>query len=310
VEVLLLRVLLQVLLLPVRDELDRVERGQALRSATAIAGALATTAVLGGLNRAGWLAGVQPAEVGLTVAFGAASAMLLIWRQNEGRDLWLGVSMMLVAGSHAVLAMSQTPYDDSVMWGLLLFGIALATPIIGATGENATRLLNQDAMHERLTRLRRRTEILLDNLPALVLSVDGGRKLHYANRRARATLVIPSEIGEKNPLSWLERIHPHDRPQVHSAVSSVLERPGGVWEGVIRTEDPGGGVHWLSTEMHQVVDPADRLDVVPARFAEGDRQVFEAQHPFPIRHAARRLQGSDLGKISVAQRLDRPCPWA
>jgi signal transduction histidine kinase len=141
------------------------------------------------------------------------------------------------------------------MWGLLLLGIALASPIVGATGENATRLVDQAAMHDRLTRQRRRTEILLDTLPAMVLSVDHERKLHYANRRARATLVIPTEIDEDSRLDWLERIHSHDRPQIHSAVSTVLERPGGVWEGVIRTEDPGGGVHWLSTQMHQVVDP-------------------------------------------------------
>ena len=63
---------------------------------------------------------------------------------------------------------------------------------MGSTGENATRLLDQDAMHDRLTRLRRRTEILLDTLPAMVLSVDRDRKLHYANRRARAVLGISS----------------------------------------------------------------------------------------------------------------------
>ncbi len=246
-----------VLLLPVRDEFFTIERGQALRSALAIALAVATTLAMIGLRHVGWLVGVQPAEVGLSVAFAAASAMLLIWRENEGRDLWLGVAMMLVAGSHAVLAMSRTPYDGSVMWGLLLMGIAMATPIMGSTGENATRLLDQDAMHDRLTRLRRRTEILLDTLPAMVLSVDRDRRLHYSNRRARAVLGITADNEERPGPGWLERFHPHDRPQVHSAVSSVLDRPGGVWEGVIRTEDPSGGVQWLSTQMHQVVDPTE-----------------------------------------------------
>jgi PAS domain S-box-containing protein len=251
-----------VLLLPVRDELLNVERGQALRSGLAIVSSVATTLVMVALQHAGWLFGVQPAEIGLSVAFAAASAMLLIWRENEGRDLWLGVAMMLVAGSHAVLAMSRVPYDGSVMWGLLLFGIAMSTPILGATGENATRLFDQEAMHERLTRLRRRTEILLDNLPAMVLSVDRERKLHYANRRARAVLGISPDKEEKPGPGWLERFHSHDRPQVHLAVSSVLDRPGGVWEGVIRTEDPGGGVQWLSTQMHQVIDPTENQTLV------------------------------------------------
>ncbi len=251
-----------ILLLPVRDKFLSAERGQALRSGLAIIVSVATTVVLMALQRAGWLFGVQPAEIGLSVAFAAASAMLLIWRENEGRDLWLGVAMMLVAGSHAVLAMSRAPYDGSVMWGLLLFGMAMATPILGATGENATRLFDQEAMHERLTRLRRRTEILLDNLPAMVLSIDRDRKLHYANRRARAVLGLSSERDEKPAPDWLERFHPHDRPQVHSAVASVLDRPGGIWEGVIRTEDPSGGVQWLSTQMHQVVDPTENQTLV------------------------------------------------
>jgi len=251
-----------VLLLPARDELDAGEPGQALRSTIAIAAAVATVLGMTALQRAGWLAGVLPAELGLFVAFAAAAAMLLIWRKDEGRDLWLGVAMMLVAGSHAVLTMSRSAYDGSVMWGLLLMGMAMTTPIIGATGENATRLLDQDAMHDRLTRLRRKTEILLDTLPAMVLSVDRDRKLHYANQRARATLVIPPKIDHESRLDWLERIHSHDRPQVHSAVASVLEKPGGVWEGVVRTEDPGGGVQWLSTRMHQVVDPAENQTMV------------------------------------------------
>ena len=251
-----------VLLLPFRDETLVTEKGQALRSIVAISAAVATTGAMMGLQRVGWLAGVQPAEIGLSVAFASASAMLLIWRKNEERDLWLGVAMMLVAGSHIVLALSQTPYQGSVMWGLLLFCMALSVPIIGATGENATRLLDQDAMHDRLTRLRRRTEIILDTLPAMVLSVDRDRKLHYANGLARASLLIPSEIREEARLAWLGRIHPHDRPQVHDAVTSVLDRPGGVWEGVIRTEDPSGGVHWLSTQMHQVVDPSANQTLV------------------------------------------------
>lgn len=259
---------LMVLLLPVRDEFLTIQRGQALRSSIAIALAVVTTLALTGLHYTGWLAGVQPTEIGLSVGFTSAAAMLLIWRENEGRDLWLGVAMMLVAGSHLVLALSQSPYDGSVMWGLLLLCMALSVPIIGATGENATRLLDQEAMRDRLTRLRRRTEIILDTLPAMVLSVDRDRRLHYANGLARASLVIPNEINEDSRLDWLERIHPHDRPQVHDAVNSVLDRPGGVWEGVVRTEDSSGGVRWLSTQMHQVIDPSANETLVQIVAAE------------------------------------------
>jgi PAS domain S-box-containing protein len=206
---------------------------------------------------------LQPAALGLSVAFAASAGLMLNRRNDHDLNLWIGVAMLLVSGAHLVLSTSQVPYDDPVMWGLLLFFIALLTPIVGATGENAIRLEDQETLRERLTRLRRRTEILLDTLPAMVLSVDRGRRLHYANRRACALLGISSDPQEtEGRVGWLERIHPHDRPQVHAAVTSVLDRPGGVWEEVIRAEDVGGGVHWLSTQMHQVVDPTQNETLV------------------------------------------------
>jgi PAS domain S-box-containing protein len=271
-----------ILLLPVRNEALGRERGQALRSIIAIVVSVAAAFVINALLRIGWVAGIQPAEIGLAVAFAGAAGMVSSRRRDEGRDLWLGVAMMLVAGAHIVLAMRRVPYDGSVMWGLLLLGIALSTPIIGATGESATRLEDQGALRERLTRLRRRTEILLDNLPAMVLSVDRERQLHYANRQARTLLGLTAEFDVAAPATWLERIHPHDRPRVHGAVASVLDRPGGVWEEVIRAEGPGGGVHWLNTQMHQVVDPLEGRTLVQVVATEVTdlflaRQSAEAQ---------------------------------
>jgi signal transduction histidine kinase/PAS domain-containing protein len=270
------------LLVPVRDEFMAAERGQVLGSALAFGSAVAVTAVLVVVDRSGLPVGVQPVEVGLSVAFFGAAAILLIRRHDQGRDLWLGVATLMVGGSHAVLAMSRTPYDGSVMWGLLLFGIALATPIVGATGENATRLEDQGALKERLTRIRRRTEILLDTLPAVVLLVDRKHRLSYANRKACTLLDISLVSEPERSRAWLQRIHPHDRPLVHSAVASVLDRTGGVWENVIRVDDPGGGIQWLSVQMRQVADPTENRVLVQIVATEVTdlllaRQAAEAQ---------------------------------
>ena len=50
-------------------------------------------------------------------------------------------------------------------------------------------------------------------------------------------------------------MHAAHRPQLYSAIPSVLEGGRGSWEELIRVEDAEGNVHWLSTQMQPVVDP-------------------------------------------------------
>jgi PAS domain S-box-containing protein len=296
------------ILAPIRNDFEPVKRSQILHSGLVVVASLVVATAVLGLQRAGIPLSVKSSEVALAVAFAASAVLVFTERRGENRQLWFGVGLLLAAGSHAVLATSRVPYDGPVMWGLLLFVIALATPVVGAIGESVVRLENQDVLRERLTRLRRRTEILLDTLPAMVLSVDRDRELHYANRRARAVLGITTEAGEDAGRGWLERIHPHDRPQVHAAVSSVLSRPGGVWEAVIRAEDIGGGVHWLSTQMHQVVDPVENQTLVQVVATEVTdlflaRQSAEAQQS---RLAfLSNLAQSVAGEVSESKILER-----
>ena len=62
------------------------------------------------------------------------------------------------------------------MWGLLLYGIALATPIVGSTGENATRLEEQDALRERMESLGIEEDDLVEKF--VLGTGSGGQKIN------------------------------------------------------------------------------------------------------------------------------------
>ncbi len=202
--------------------------------------------------------GIDSVEAGLAALFllAAAAPLLGAGEQRQRRELWLGAGFLLTALAHVDLSWSREPYDSPFMWGYVLLAFSLATPTIGAVLENVNLLESQTALAVRLKRLRRRMEILLDTLPVLVLSVDRERNLRYANRAASTLFAVPHGLGDgsEGP-AWLERIHPNHRPQVYAAIPSVLEEGRQSWEEVVRIEDIEGGVHWLNTQMHPVVDP-------------------------------------------------------
>jgi len=172
----------------------------------------------------------------------------------------------------------------------VLFGLSLATPTIGAVFENVTLLESQAGLSNHFKKLRRRTEILLDALPVLVLSVDRHRNIRYANRAASTLFALPHGVGDIDQgAEWLERIHVNHRPQVYAAIPSVLEGGRGTWEEMVRVEDPDGNVHWLNTRMQPVADPvanetliqvvaADVTDVHLARRAAHPRRVLLRHH--------------------------------
>jgi PAS domain S-box-containing protein len=142
------------------------------------------------------------------------------------------------------------------MWGYVLLGFSLATPTVGAVFENVTLLESQTALSDHAKRLRHRMEILLNTLPVLVMSVDRERQVRYANRAASNLFSGPHSPTETDHGStWLDRVHAAHRPQVYSAIPTVLEGGRGSWGKLIRVEDAEGSVHWLNTQMQPVVDP-------------------------------------------------------
>jgi len=247
-----------VLLFTFRGGREHGSGRRALRTTAALAFAVAVWAVFGYLGDRGLVTGIGPLEAGLASVFLLAGVVPMLGgrEQRQPREVWLSVAFLLSAIAHMNLAWSQQIYDSPFMWGYILLAFSLATPTVGAVFENVTLLESQTALSDHAKRLRHRMEILLNTLPVLVMSVDRERQVRYANRAASNLFAGPHNPGETDHGStWLDRIHAAHRPQVYSAIPTVLEGGRGIWEELIRVEDAEGSVHWLNTQMQPVVDP-------------------------------------------------------
>jgi PAS domain S-box-containing protein len=231
---------------------------RALRTSLAMLFAVAVWAVFEYLSRQELVRGIGPLEAALATVFLLAGVVPMLGgrEQRQPREVWLSVAFLLSAIAHMNLAWSRQPYDSPFMWGYVLLGFSLATPTVGAVFENVTLLESQTALSDHLKRLRHRMEILLNSLPVLVMSVDRDRQVRYANRAASSLFAGPHPTGDTDHGStWLDRVHAAHRPQVYSAIPTVLEGGRGSWDKLIRVEDADGNVHWLNTQMQPVVDP-------------------------------------------------------
>jgi PAS domain S-box-containing protein len=210
------------------------------------------------MERGGLTEGVRPAELSLTTVFLlAVLPHLLPDRHQDWRELWLGSAFLLVALAHVNIAWSSAPFDEPLMWGLVLMAVGLVVPLAGAIRENAALIRSQTTLSDRLQRHRETTEIMLDSLPVLVLSVDRELQVRYANRSASALLGVTRGITVGDPdLDWLQRFPPPDRSRLKAAIPATASRGSGGWEAVVRVSDEVGQVHWLNTQLHPVQDPA------------------------------------------------------
>ncbi len=209
------------------------------------------------LERIGVTEGVRPAELGLATAFLLATLPRLVpTRRQDWRELWLSSAFLVVALAHINLAWSTAPFDEQHMWGHVLLAVGLVIPLAGAIRENAALIRSQVILSDRLQRHRQSTEVMLDSLPVLVLSVDRELRIRYANRSASALLGVARGITVGDPdLEWLERFHPPDRSRIMAAIPAMIDNEPKGWEAVIRVVEPGRDVHWLSTQLHPVLDP-------------------------------------------------------
>ena len=226
-----------------------------LRTAAAIMIAVAVWAGFEYLRDHDLVQAIAPVEAGLAAVFLVAALvpMLSGGERRQPREVWLGAAFLLNAVAHMNLSWSRSPYDSPFMWGFVLVALSLATPTVGAVFENVNLLESQIALSDRLKRLRSRTDILLDSLPVLVLSVDRDRNVRFANRAAGSLFGITHDSG--GGADWLGRIHEQHRPQIYAAIPAVLEEGRQSWEQVVRVEDTSGNLHWLSTQMQPVIDP-------------------------------------------------------
>ena len=247
-----------VLLFTFRGGREHGSGRRALRTSAALLFAVAVWLVFSYLSNHGLVTGIGPLEAGLASVFLLAGVVPMLGgrEQRQPREVWLSVAFLLSAIAHMNLAWSRQVYDSPFMWGYVLLGFSLATPTVGAVFENVNLLESQTVLSDHAKRLRNRMEILLNTLPVLVMSVDRNRQVRYANRAASNLFSGPQARGETDRGStWLDRIHAANRPQVYSAIPTVLEGGRGIWEELIRVEDADGNVHWLNTQMQPIVDP-------------------------------------------------------
>jgi len=204
---------------------------------------------------------LQPIAVGLVIGYLIAAMMPLVGGRGKRlqREILLGAAFLLTAGAHADLAWSQVVFDSPYMWGHILLAISLAVPFIGATHENVTLIVSEARMARRIRRTRWRTELLLDTLPTLVLTVDSDHRLRYANRSAVALLELATRREDGPGRGWLQHFDAQDRPGLLATVDGLLEvgESASRSEMVIRAVDHDGGLHWLQCQLYVVVDPVE-----------------------------------------------------
>ncbi|PWB78514.1 MAG: hypothetical protein C3F15_01460 [Holophagae bacterium] len=218
----------------------------------------AIVAVLGWwLAGRGVIEGVRPTELALAAGFLLVAVPLLLpRRQPDWREPWLGSALLLVAFAHLNIAWSAARFDGPLLWGHVLLAVGMVIPLVGAMRENAAMIRSQTTLSDRLHRHRESTEVMLDGLPVLVLSLDRQLRVRYANRSASALLGVARGVTVGDPdLEWLDRFPPPDRSRLRTAIPATIDRKSGGWEAVVRVADATGQVHWLNTQLLPVLDP-------------------------------------------------------
>jgi len=148
-----------------------------------------------------------------------AVPLLLPRRQPDWRELWLGSAFLLVAFAHLNIAWSAAPFDEPLLWAMSC-SPSHGDPLVGAIRENAALIRSQTALSDRLHRHHESTEVMLDGLPVVVLSLDRQLRVRYANRSASSLLGVARGVTVGDPdLEWLDRF-----PQPTAAASGPPSR--------------------------------------------------------------------------------------
>jgi len=226
-----------------------------LWAATAVAIAGSVTVVITGLHTVGLAIGLQASAAGLAAAFLFAATITVErpwWRWFETGVL---AALLLLAGANAHAALSHGPGDLGFLWSQALCAAALAAILVSSVLDQTSRLRALETVSDRVRRQRHWTQILMDALPVLVISVDADGSLRYANRAASRLLRVPRGVSDRNrDDAWLARLQRVDRERLAAAIPRVAAGSP-EWEAVLQAVDSDGSIHWLNTQLHAISDP-------------------------------------------------------
>lgn len=136
----------------------------------------------------------------------------------------------------------------------------------------------RDALQASETRFRQ----LAENISEIVWIVEDGRFV-FVNRAYEQISGRCRDVLYRNPLDFLEGVHPEDRDEVVQAMEVDLS-DGGYLDLQYRALRPDGEVRWLHTRSFPVEDqPAMRVgltsDVTEARLAEARMERLASVDP-------------------------------
>jgi len=227
-----------------------------LQSAAVVFSGGLVFAAMAALRVANLTVGLHPTELGLAASFVVAAVGPIRSPRQRWLEVTFGAGALMIALCHVTLAWTQGPFDNAFMWGHVALACGLAAPLFGAVRDDLDRLRSLTTLADRIKTQRLRTEVFLDTLPVLVLSVDKDLQLRYANRIASELLGIPKRgLDPSLGPQWLNHVHPPDHDRLQAAIPLVADGTTKAWEAVILAVDAEGGVHWLNTQLHPVTDP-------------------------------------------------------
>jgi PAS domain S-box-containing protein len=283
-----------------------------VRKVTALAGKLSPAAAV--ILAAGYVAGmgllddVLPERVRATV-FYMPGIIFAGWRAGKKAALFLSLLAALIIASQdwAFIAAGRQELWISLWNTFSALLLIASTGWLAAEGARLARRLHafverrtarwkleareQAATSARLTETLERIKQVTDNISEVTWLRDVQKeRIIFVNPGYEKTWGKTSEELCREPRSWLESVHPDDRPRVEL---EQLRQERGVYDTEYRIIRPGGEVRWIHDRAFPVRDAAGKV----YRLVGIARDITEAKRTESLLHAERDV-GTSLSQTS------------
>jgi len=215
-----------------------------------------------------------------TEVIGRTSLSLDLWADPSQRDAM--ISELQEKGEALFREFTFRRRD-----GVLRTGLYSARTMAMA-GEPCLVFLMQDVTESRqaqeaLRRSEERFRMMAQASPEIFwMATPDWSRVVYVSPAFDRILGIPSEEVYRDPMAWLNRVHPHDRRLLCSIVGCNPEKDSEYEFRIIR---PDGGIRWVRNRRSPVLDPCGAVicligiaeDITEKKLAEEERRGFESR---------------------------------